>query len=253
MRDTLLRKISEEFGSEVGVVTDENSVMLTSTDKESKGKIVDAISKTIVEEYEDKLISKLINQNYFYFNLPDKRNIFEKAINYTDHENAYNELVSAKLREYLETTDLVMIDGFVNFRLKDYQNELEGIIDKAVDDFMVEKEYKEFIKLLKYFVDIQTPKYEFINIVPAVEGYSLYDDTGTDVTARCTKEFMRDTGGGFINSDDLLISALISIAPRRVCIHKPERIENEELLKTIKQVFHKCITLCDGCSLCEKN
>ena len=252
IHDILLKKILAEVGNEVAVDIEENSVILTSEDEKIKEKIVGAISKTIVEEYENRLISKLIKQNYFYFNLPDKKSIYKKALNYADNESSYNSLVSEKLKEYLETTDKSMLEGFVNFRLKDYQNELEDVIDKAVDDFMVEKEYKEFIKLLKYFVEIQKPKYELINIVPVDGEYYIYDDTAQDITAICAKEFIKDMDNERINSDDLLISSLISMAPKKICVHKPERIYNVELLSTIKQVFAKNITMCDGCELCNK-
>ncbi len=67
-------------------------------------------------------------------------------------------VIVRKLMDYFENTDSLILDGFVNFRLKDYMKDLEEIVDKAVDDFLMEREYKEFIRLLRYFVDIQEPK-----------------------------------------------------------------------------------------------
>jgi putative sporulation protein YtxC len=250
IHDTLLEKISSEIGNEATVDVGKNSVVLKSKDEHSKEKIVNAITKTIVEQYENKLISKLINQNYFYFNLPDRKRIYKKALNYTGNDAAFNTLVNTKLKEYLGTTDKLMIDGFVNFRLKDYQNELEEVIDKAVDDFMVEKEYKEFIKLLKYFVEIQNPKYNIINIIPSGENYHIYNEAFEDITALCSKDFLKGDDEK-ISSDDLLISILISVAPRKICIHKCECITNTELISTIKQVFCKKVTICGGCKFCD--
>lgn len=253
MQKALLKKISAEVGEEVAVDVDDNAIKIASDSDKAKEKTIKAISDTIVEKYENKLLNKLINQNYFYFTLPDKRNILKKAISYTDEEKIYSNLVRAKLNEYLSTADKLTLEGFVNFRLKDYQNELEEVIDRAVDDFMIEKEYKEFIKLLKYFVEIQNPRYELVNIVPVGSEYSMYDGHGSDITKECMREFARDIQNQRINSDDLLISSLISIAPRRVCIHRPDDIENTELLSTIEQVFSKKISMCSGCSICEKH
>lgn len=252
MQNTLLENVKSEVGNEVAVEVDENSVILKSKDEISKEKLIGAITNSIVEQYGNKLISRLINQNYCYFNLPDKKSIFNKALDYAYKEASCNTLVSAKLKEYLSTTDSVMIDGFVNFRLRDYQSELEDLIDKAVSDFMIEKEYKEFIALLKYFVEIQNPKFNVINIVPYSGGYSVYNEIKDNITAVCVQDFIKEEEADKINSDDLLISVLITIAPRKIYLHKSERIENAELLSTITQVFHKRTIFCDGCEFCNR-
>lgn len=251
MQSSLLERIKSEVGSEAAIEVGENSVLLRSKDDISKEKIVKAISKSIIEQYENKLISRLINQNYFYFNLPDKKNILKKTLNYTDNEDC-NNFVSAKLKEYLSTTDKLMINGFVNFRLKDYISELEDLIDKAVNDFMAEKEYKEFIKLLKYFVDIQSPKFNVINIVPYEGNYYIYNEVFENITEMCAKDFIKERENNTISSDDLLISILISVAPRKIYLHKHERITNAELVSTIKQVFSKKIVICSGCDFCNR-
>ncbi len=249
VQNLLLKRIAAEAGCEVAVDTDENAVTVTGEDEDSRQRIIDAISKTIVEAYESKLILKLINQNYFYFNLPDRKSIFQKAVEYSESVGDSNSLVHGSVKKYLETTDKLMLDGFVNFRLKDYQSELGEVIDKAVEDFMIEKECKEFVKLLKYFVEVQKPKYDLVSIVPRGGTYLIFDDKGEDISKQCAREFIKDGGG--ISSDDLLISTLISIAPRRLCIHQAAKITNTELLRTIEQVFEKKITHCNGCDLCE--
>ena len=58
--------------------------------------------------------------------------------------------ITEKIKEYLDKNDELILDGFINFRLKDYMLEIEGLVDDAVDDFLMEKEYLEFIRLLRY-------------------------------------------------------------------------------------------------------
>ena len=245
--DALLGKITAEIGDEVAALVEDNSVVLVSDNKEI---IIDTISDIIVEQYENKLISKLINQNYFYLNLPDRRQILKKSLEIADGKDEHNLLVKTRLAEYLGTTDRLMLDGFVNFRLKEYQSELADVIDRAVDDFMIEKEYTEFVRLLKYFVEIQPPKYPVVNIVPHDGEYRLYEGGGDDITALCAKEFMREDNGENITSDDILISSLISIAPLNVRIHLIDKINNEEMLSTVNRVFENKVTVCEGCELC---
>ena len=38
----------------------------------------------------------------------------------------------------------MILEGFVHFRLSDYKETLEEIVDFAVNQFIIEKEYTEF-------------------------------------------------------------------------------------------------------------
>lgn len=49
--------------------------------------------------------------------------------------------------------------------MNDIKEDLEAVIDKVVERYMVEKEYDEFINLLKYFVDIQENKIDEVNVI----------------------------------------------------------------------------------------
>ena len=57
------------------------------------------------------------------------------------------------------------MEGFIRFRLKDYIEELKYIIDGSVDELLIDREYNEFIKLLRYFVEIQEPKVEEVHVL----------------------------------------------------------------------------------------
>ena len=57
---------------------------------------------------------------------------------------------------------------------------------------MVEKEYKEFVKLLKYFVDIQESRIDEVNIyIHEGGGYVIKDGYGKDVFGDFIKELIR--------------------------------------------------------------
>jgi putative sporulation protein YtxC len=77
-----------------------------------------------------------------------------------------------------ENNDEMVLDGFIRFRLKDFRHELEKAVDRAVDDLLIEKEYSEFIKLLRYFVEIQEPKVEEVHVVVGEDNkYILLDSS----------------------------------------------------------------------------
>lgn len=223
-----------------------------------------ALTDYIIKEYEEKLIFRIINSNYCYFNSMEKREILQNAI-CTIKNNGKNflnslfqirrrNIIIRKLIDYYQGANSLILDGFVNFRLKEYMKDLEEIVDKAVDDFLMEREYKEFIRLLRYFVDIQEPKFNTIHVIAGYDDkYILLNENKREITNECIQEFMNDISNEEINYDDLLVSSLITMAPREIIIHRAKNFRNKELLETIKNVFWEKAFVCSNCELCISN
>lgn len=53
-----------------------------------------------------------------------------------------------------------------------------------------------------------------------------------------------------LNYEDLVVSALITIAPRNIMVHTSDRLSDKEVLETIKSVFEGRVVVCEGCELC---
>ena len=103
---------------------------------------------------------------------------------------------------------------------------------------MIEKEYNEFIKLLKYFVDIQDCKLEEVNIIVQRNGsYEVKDSKGLDIFKDFLNEITDIAEEGIINIEDIIISGLITNAPKKIKIYNEEYCINKEFIQTIKSVF----------------
>lgn len=223
--------------------------------------VSNALADYVIERYEEKLLIRLINSNYGYFNSSEKKQILALSMKIIKNEDKVflntlfqirrRNLIVKKLLEYFEGSSSIILDGFVNFRLKDYIKDLEDIIDKAVDDFLMEREYKEFIRLLRYFVELQDPKFTVVHVMMEFDNkYMLMDDKKQEITNECIQEFVTELSETEINHDDLLVSSLITLAPKKIVIHNSEKFKNKELLDTIKNVFTGKVVLCDSCELC---
>lgn len=227
--------------------------------------IANVVSDVILNNWEKALLLDIIKQNYYYF-LPDEQQlIYQIALKHLNHGVESNDdtfvhyltrksLILQKLLEYLYSNDRLIIEGFIKFRLKDYLQELYNAADKAVDDFMLEKEYKEFIKLLKYFVEIQEPRLDLVQVVVQGSGsFKLLDENNKNINSGYLDGFLLETGDPDLNYEDLLISALITIAPTAIVLHFPDN--NSKCAKatdTIKSVFGDRVRYCYGCKLCKK-
>lgn len=223
--------------------------------------VSNALADFVIQQYEEKLLSRIIKCNYGYFNSADKKEILNISLKIirNDDKVFFNtlfqirrrNLIVKKLMEYFESSSSIILDGFVNFRLKEYIKELEDIVDEAVDDFLIEREYKEFIRLLKYFVEIQDPKFSVVHVIIEYDDkYVLLDEKRQEITNECIQEFVTEISETEISHDDLLVSSLITLAPRNIIVHNWERFKNRKLLDTIKSVFSGKVVLCNGCEVC---
>lgn len=211
--------------------------------------IADILCSIILEDMQSRLVQKIIQEEYFYFEKIDQDKILQDALaimwggrnpivdSETIREDWRNKIWS-RIMEHLDGSDHIIFEGFIRFRLKDFIGELEDAVDRAVDDLLIEKEYNEFIKLLQYFVEIQEPKVEEVHVFQDENRrYTLLDSSFRVINNDVLEELAKEISDKDISCDDLLISSLITIAPNKITIHECDKIKNTELINTIKNVF----------------
>lgn len=226
--------------------------------------VANALSDIIVDTWEKIRIRKIIRANYYYFTREEQEMLVDYSLrNLSSLPEAANsgEIYRAsrksrvfhKLLDYLDWSNELVIDGFITFRLKEYTEELEDAVDQAVDDFLMEREYREFIRLLKYFVDVQEPRFDHVHVLVKPDNtFKLMDDDQKVIPNDSLEEFVVEMIESEINYEDLLVSTLITLAPQKVTIHCSTRNDRDESVEIIKNVFGERVEVCHGCPLCLK-
>ncbi|PJI09683.1 MULTISPECIES: putative sporulation protein YtxC [Clostridium] len=205
----------------------------------------------------------MLEDSYFFLNSDEMNEIRELCINAILKDNDINDeeifylnkknFILKEINECLSEYDQVNINGFLIFRMKSIETNLKGIIDKVIERYMIEKEYDEFIKLLKYFVDMQESKIEIINIYVLKDGkYKITDKNEVDVTEKVMSELSGSKFKNDINADDMLISGLITACPEKIIIHDDDNFINKEILNTIQNVFERKVVFCNSVSVSRK-
>lgn len=223
--------------------------------------IANALSDCFINQWEQDIIRKIIKVYYYYIKEEDQLFIYNNTIKMlnTDNRNGRRDYLNPifrksriqyKLLEYLEGNSDIIIDGFINFRLKEYIEELKDAVAKSFDDYMMEKEYREFLRLLKYFVDIQETIIETVHVLTEGNNFKLLDGNMEIINQEYFDEFLTDLKDGELNYEDLLISTLITIAPQKVILHISVERAKTEVFRTIQNVFTDRVTLCKGCENC---
>ncbi|WP_170270512.1 putative sporulation protein YtxC [Heliorestis acidaminivorans] len=220
------------------------------------------ITEWILDDWEKALLNKYLKTKYYYFSESEKKNITDKARKILQQEEetskdyiiyrvGRNERILERLLDVMILNKEVHIDGFIRFRLKDYVKSLCEAVDLAVDEYMMEKEYNEFVRLLKYFLEIQDTRIPLIHVFLRSGGqFYLVDNAGNPVSQDLMEGLQEEEVDQYISHDDLLISSLITVAPEQVLIHAPESEQSSEALNTIKAVFGDRLHYCPGCERC---
>lgn len=202
------------------------------------------ITGEIMEKCEKHLLYKITENEFPYAPDSDKRGIYNIAVkkatpNDNDilnmmHYKRRKELINESATEYLKENKYIIISGFVNFRLDEYKNELRKLCLSAAEEFSAIKEYDEFLDMLRFFVSVQMPKEALVHVVKRNGAMRILNKHKKDITDRYSDEFAF-TPEDF-TSEDMALSSLISIAPKKIIIH--DKKENNKLYETIASVFN---------------
>jgi len=234
----------------------------TAGDRENQARILryyvaNVITDLILNTLTRELLYRMTRGNYGYFTEEERQTIVAEATAILNSQGETEGVpcrifrrnqVLSKILKYLEHHNQLVLEGFLRFQLKDYFAELREATDRSVDRFMLQREYQEFIRLLRYFVEMQTPRIDEVNVRVKGGGmFSLLDEEGEPIEHEQLRNVLTDIGPEEIDYEDLLLSALITIAPATVVLHILEPLE---VVETIKQVFGERVVICPGCAVC---
>jgi putative sporulation protein YtxC len=216
------------------------------------------ITEVILEFYEEKLIYQILNYNYFYFDEYEKIQICNNCISTIENdyieiqENKENinrkQIIQKALLSFIQENKSMILDGFINFRLKEYMSYLDNIVDTAVNQFVIEKEYNEFVNLLKIYIDSKPAECDILHLI-YINGESILLDADKNIVSVSenilNSKYLSDIS---FSSNDFALNTLLTLLPAKVEMHVIG-IE-DEFIDTIKQIFEGRVSVCKDCNIC---
>ncbi|MFA6941151.1 MAG: putative sporulation protein YtxC [Clostridiaceae bacterium] len=216
----------------------------------------------LLSEFKKEELKNYIEDNFFYLTQEEKKEIEENCILSLKAEeicekNIYSlnvkNQVTDKILACLNENYQFNLDGFIQFRKKDIYNDFKKILENVIEEFFIEKEYNEFIKLLKYFIDMEDPKLARVDIIIRKDGsFKVVDEKGKDMETILFKNINDLCMVENSSMEDMIMSGLITSAPKEIVIHCRENSINDEILETILKVFGERVKFCDSCRLCSR-
>ncbi len=226
-----------------------------------KHQISEFLAEHIVKDWEKRLAWREITKKGRHIHSADQVTVLDKTLNFLKRCNSNESLnllmnygrknkMAHRILDYIYNNDILVLEGFINFCMRDYLTDIKFAVDLACEELRNEKEYNEFVKLLRYFVDSQPPLVMEVNILMAHGRFSLWDGNGVRIEENHINYYIEDITCGEINLDDVLVSILITVAPLRIVLHNTFDYQGSESVKMIKSVFNERIRECNGCDRC---
>ncbi len=213
-------------------------------------KISVLLSYVVIDFYEPILIRKILNLNYFYFSNEEKKQIYNLCLTNIDFSNSITMLniISNAFYKYFLDNKYVIIDGFISFMLNDYIKELDCIVDMCVNKFIIDKEYNEFISLLKVYIQTTEPNCNIIHLIYRNQESILLDSNKNVIKFNneiIKQKYLSDIS---FSSNDLALNSLLTLLPNKLYIHILD--SEDDFITTLKLIFENRVIICTDCDLC---
>ena len=211
------------------------------------------LSNTIINYYEQNLIKKIINYNYFYFDDFEKKlienNCYDFIANDENSDLKYRkEEINVNILNYIKDNKTLILNGFVNFRVPEYIKTLDYVVDFSVNKYIIEKEYTEFINLLKLYIDSKESGTNLVHLIYTNGESILLDDKKNVIPLTDNMFDAKYLSDISFSSNDYALNALLTLIPKKIEIHLIGF--EDEFINTLKLIFGTRISICTDCNIC---
>jgi putative sporulation protein YtxC len=142
--------------------------------------------------------------------------------------------LAGRFSQYLGDHERLHLDGFLRFRLRDYRAEVREAAEAAIEERLMERQYQEFMSVLKSMVEWQESRTETVHVLHSGgDAFRLLDEEMRPLEKeeaeppqwRAEQE----------EEESLVVSRLLAVAPRQLVIHTPE--PDSQVIRTIIGIF----------------
>jgi len=210
------------------------------------------ISQYLLEVRVDTWLERVLNTRYRDFDQDARSTIIHTAWGMlrSDVERNHDRLnlATAELFRFLIDHDEVILEGVLTFLWPEISQEFAEVVDSAVDDYLIEREYDDFVSLLRHLVGKAKHTVGAVHVFFGEDRFYVEDEGGRRLGEDLLSDMMSGLALDAETYDDLLVSLLVTLAPNRLTIHR--RVPDAEAMRTIQAVFGKAVACCGGCPRC---
>lgn len=210
----------------------------------------------ILNFYEEKLLKSIIKSNYFYFSECEQENVLDKCLNYLSDKSTVEyqvriEHIYIAALKYITNNKSMILSGFIHFRLSNYMKILDYVVDTFVNELVVDREYKEFINLLKSYVNSKPSNINTVHFIYKNTSSILLDSKQKKIPFTEDLANLNYISDVSFSENDIVLNTLLTLLPQKIIIHLEK--EPDEFIKTLICIFENRIELISGARDVPKN
>lgn len=188
------------------------------------------LANYIINNYENKIIDYVLNEKYPFLQKSEKLCVKNRCKNIAEEKLAeMQSYIFTKLYFYIQTEDILIVEGFIRFRIGEYIKSIEEYIDISVNEYITDCEYNQFIDALVMYTEFQNSLIDEIEISVSDGIYNVRNSDGKIIFT--LSEF-----------DDILLDILLTLSPENIIVNT-FCFNNKELLDVILNIFKNKVVL----------
>ena len=210
----------------------------------------------ILNFYEENLLKSIIKSNYFYFSESEQDIVLDKCLNYLTDKSTVEyqvriEHIYISALKYITNNKSMILRGFILFRLSNYMKILDYVVDTFVNELVVDREYKEFINLLKSYVNSKPSNINTVHFIYKNTSSILLDNKHKKIPFTDDLANLNYISDVSFSENDIVLNTLLTLLPQKIIIHLEK--EPDEFIKTLICIFENRIELISGSRDVPKN
>lgn len=210
------------------------------------------ITNFIIENFEEKIIKTQIMYDYFYFNTSEREFIIRSTIEklkspFYSHEKKF--VLKEAFMNYINSNRSFYLEGFINFRIYKYRRLITNILEEIINDYIIQKEYAEYVDLLHEYIQIQPPQSDVVHLIYSNDTKLLMDNHENIISNIDNSQvYLSDIS---FSSNDFILNSLLTTLPQHLCIHLNGQEDN--FIKFLKLIFNGRYSICTHCNICSSH
>ncbi len=164
---------------------------------------------------------------------------FERTVAFGPHANS----VSRRRRRWMKRELSVLfqegretnLDGFLQFRCRDFLAELDAAVRSVADEYLISREYEEFLDILRYFLETSPITPGVVYVLCKANTAIGFDERLQPLDLGRMERIALQSEVRDLHPYDVLMSELITRAPEQLVICMPEPVN--AFVHTLMRVF----------------
>lgn len=206
------------------------------------------LSEFIINNFEKKFIRQQLSFDFFYFSKSEKQELLthiSKSLNSDINISQKLSILQNSIKDFFMNNSVCNLEGFINFRISDYKNFINLILEKEINNFVIKKEYSEYVNLLQEYINIQPSQTDIVHLIYSNTEKFLLDSSKNIISTTSNKKYLSDIS---FSANDFILNSLLSFLPNKIIIHL--NTEKDNFINFLELIFKDRFTICTNCDIC---